>query len=64
MVETGSEDRIFPAAAAESAFADLAGVYSALGVSERLEHDRFDGGHKWHGERAYPFLERWLANPK
>ncbi len=37
-------------------------VYDALGVPERLEHDVFEGGHRWHGEHAYPFLERWLSS--
>ena len=40
--------------------ARLATVYEQLGVPERLEHDVFDGGHRWNGDRAYPFLERWL----
>jgi hypothetical protein len=25
-----------------------------------VEHDVFDGGHRWNGDRAYPFLQRWL----
>ena len=40
--------------------ARLATVYEQLGVPERLEHDVFDGGHRWNGDRAYPFLDRWL----
>ena len=30
---------------------------------DALAHDVFDGGHQWHGDRAYPFLERWLGTP-
>jgi dienelactone hydrolase len=60
LVETGTEDNIFPVDAARRTMASLADVFTALGVGDRLEHDVFEGGHKWHGERAYPFLERWL----
>ena len=61
LVETGTEDNIFPVDAARAAMDQLAAVYAALGHADRLEHDVFEGGHKWHGERAYPFLERWLG---
>jgi dienelactone hydrolase len=60
LIETGTEDLIFPEAGARREVARLASVYEALGVPERLEHDVFEGGHRWHGDRAYPFLERWL----
>jgi dienelactone hydrolase len=60
LVETGTEDPIFPVAGAQREMARLAVVYDALGVRERLEHDVFEGGHRWNGDRAYPFLERWL----
>ncbi|MDQ1532753.1 MAG: hypothetical protein QOF28_514 [Actinomycetota bacterium] len=60
LVETGTDDPIFPVTAAREAFATLTHVYDALGVRERLVHDVFEGGHRWHGERAYPFLEREL----
>ena len=61
LVETGTEDPIFPVAAARREFARLAAVYDALGVPERVEHDVFEGGHQWHGERAYDFLAHWLG---
>ena len=28
---------------------------------DALHHDVFAGGHRWHGEQAYPFLARHLA---
>ena len=61
LVETGTDDLIFPPAGARREMARLATVYETLGEPDRLEHDVFVGGHRWHGERAYPFLERWLA---
>ncbi|MHB8467884.1 MAG: alpha/beta hydrolase family protein [Acidimicrobiales bacterium] len=60
LVETGTEDNIFPVDAARSTMAALAEVYAALEVGDRVEHDVFEGGHKWHGDVAYPFLEKWL----
>jgi len=60
LVETGTEDMIFPLPAAETAVGDLIKVYAQLGAERALEHDVFEGDHQWHGARAYPFLERWL----
>jgi hypothetical protein len=60
LIETGTEDPIFPVAAARREFARLARVYDALGVADRLEHDVFEGEHRWNGVRAYEFLEQWL----
>lgn len=60
LVETGTDDPIFPVDAATREVARLAHVYAALGASEKLEHDVFDGGHRWNGELAFPFLARWL----
>jgi fermentation-respiration switch protein FrsA (DUF1100 family) len=61
LIESGSDDPIFPAPAADRAHVRLDSVYQALGAADRLELDRFEGGHRWHGERAYPFLDRWLG---
>jgi hypothetical protein len=61
LVETGTKDDIFPLTAARAAVDDLARVYAHLGAPDALEHDVFEGGHEWHGTRAYPFLQRWLA---
>jgi dienelactone hydrolase len=60
LVESGTEDLIFPADAAVREVARLATVYAALGVPEGLEHDVFEGGHRWHGIRSHDFLDRWL----
>ncbi len=60
LVETGTEDPIFPVAGAGREMARLEVVYDALGAPDAVEHDVFDGGHRWNGVRAYPFLERWL----
>jgi dienelactone hydrolase len=61
LVESGTGDNIFPVAAAQLTMAALHNAYDVLGVPDHLEHDVFEGGHRWHGERAYPFLARWLG---
>jgi dienelactone hydrolase len=61
LVETGTEDILFPQAAAEGAMAQLRLVYEHLGGSTGLVHDVFEGEHQWHGVAAYPFLGRWLG---
>jgi dienelactone hydrolase len=61
LVETGSEDNIFPAAATVEVCERLDRVYAAMSAGDRFELDAFQGGHRWHGERAYPFLARWLG---
>ncbi len=61
LVETGTDDVIFPVDAARATVADLQRVYAALHAPPgALVHDVFEGGHRWHGDLAYPFLERWL----
>ncbi len=60
LVESGIDDPIFPADVARQTVAQLRVVYAALGADEHLYHDVFAGGHQWHGEVAYPFLDRFL----
>jgi dienelactone hydrolase len=61
LVETGTEDPIFPVGPAIREVTRLAPVFDVLGASDALEHDVFEGGHRWNGELAYPFLTRWLG---
>jgi dienelactone hydrolase len=62
LVETGTEDDLFPAPVATKEIERLQAVYEALGAPDRLVHDVFAGGHEWHGVEAYPFLEQWLGD--
>jgi dienelactone hydrolase len=64
LVETGTEDPIFPLDGARREMARLAAVDAALGANGRLEHDVFEGGHRWNGERAVPFLANALGMPR
>ena len=61
LVESGREDFLFPIEAATESMAELAAVYSAMRApSHALEHHVFDGGHRWDGETALAFCDRWL----
>lgn len=62
LIETGTEDPLFPVAAATESVRRTRLVYEAGGGSDRLVHDVFEGGHEWHGIEALPFLDRWLAH--
>jgi len=61
LVETGTDDDLFPAPVATAEMGKLRGVYRSLGAGDRLVHDVFAGGHEWHGVEAYPFLDRWIG---
>jgi dipeptidyl aminopeptidase/acylaminoacyl peptidase len=61
LAENGTEDFIFPVAAARETVAALRRVYAQLGApDDALVHDVFAGGHMWHGTETPAFLERWL----
>ncbi len=62
LVESGTEDDLFPFATAIESVRRTRLVYEALGAGDRLEHDIFEGGHQWHGTEALPFLDRWLGH--
>lgn len=62
LVETGTEDPLFPEAVARDTVAQLGPVWAALGAPVgALEHDVFAGGHEWHGANVVAFLERALG---
>jgi len=61
LIETGTEDPLFPLPAAVESVRRTRLVYEHHDAGDRLEHDVFDGGHQWHGTAAIPFLNRWLA---
>jgi dienelactone hydrolase len=61
LIETGTEDPLFPLPAALESVRRTRLVYEHDQAGNRLEHDVFDGGHQWHGLAAIPFLNRWLS---
>jgi dienelactone hydrolase len=60
LIETGTEDYLFPVAAATESVRRTRLVYEERGAGDHLVHDVFEGEHQWHGTEAVPFLERCL----
>lgn len=61
LIESAMDDPLFPRTAAEASVARLRPVYESMNATDALVHDVFPGGHQWHGEVAYPFLQKWLG---
>jgi fermentation-respiration switch protein FrsA (DUF1100 family) len=61
LVESGTQDGIFPAIATEAAYRKLQQVYELLDVPERLDKDIFPGDHQFSGRKAFAWLNRWLV---
>jgi dienelactone hydrolase len=59
--EVGLRDGLISPQWADEALARIRRAYQALDAEDRLLVDRFDGRHQWHGEMAYPLLEKVLG---
>jgi hypothetical protein len=59
--EVGSRDDLIPPKEADEALRRLRRAYQALGAEDRLQVDRFEGGHVLHGKAAYSLLEKVLG---
>ncbi len=58
LVESGTDDPLFPVDAAVATVAGLRRVYAALGASPAaVVHDVFDGDHRWHGTHVPTVLK-------
>jgi hypothetical protein len=62
LVESGTGDPIFPVDGARRAMVDLRLVYEVLGAPFHVEHDVFEGDHRWNGVQAMPFLANHLES--
>jgi dienelactone hydrolase len=60
LIESGSQDHIFPRAGVQRGVAALRRIYECFGVAGCLETDFFEGGHRWSGARAYGWLAQEL----
>jgi Abhydrolase family len=57
LVESGTDDLIFPIDAARQTVDQLGRVYTTLDApADALVHDVFNGGHRWHGTATESFL--------
>lgn len=60
LIETGTQDSIFPTSATQKSFVRLKEIYSIFDTTQKLELDIFDGDHAWSGAKAYDWLAKWL----
>jgi dienelactone hydrolase len=56
----GSKDTLIEPRWAEEALTRMRRAYKAAGASERLQVDRFEGGHTWNWDVARPLMEKVL----
>jgi dienelactone hydrolase len=61
--EVGSRDGLIAPDWAAAALDRIGRAYKALGAEDRLQVDRFEGAHEWHGTLAYPLLDAVLRAP-
>jgi dienelactone hydrolase len=61
LIESGTEDILFPVAIAAEGVRELKRLYQHLGNGDGIQHDIFEGDHQWHGVDAYTFFDRWLS---
>jgi dienelactone hydrolase len=61
LVESGTDDPIFPEEAARRTVASLAVLYERAGVPNALVHAVFAGDHRWYGAEVEAFLERTIG---
>lgn len=54
--DAGEHDPLFPVADAKESFRLVKRVYAVLGAEDRVQQEIFDGGHRFHGGRGWPFL--------
>lgn len=58
--EAGRQDPLMVEGWLETAFERIRRAYRAYGAEDRLELERFDGGHRWNGLRALALLGQVL----
>jgi dienelactone hydrolase len=64
LIETGDKDPLNGKSGLKNVNSQVAiarKAYRVLGASDKLVHDVFEGGHKWHGTVAVPFIKSALA---
>ena len=60
LMESGTDDDIFPIDGVKSSYARLETLYGKLNVRDKLDIDIFKGDHQISGAKAYDFLVKWL----
>ena len=63
LVETGDSDPLNGASGVRNVTSQLRTTrraYRIFGAEKQLKHDVFEGGHRWHGVKAIPFMQKHL----
>jgi len=58
--EVGSDDKLIVPVWSDKFRARLRQAYRAAGKPDALRFDDFEGGHRWHGEVAFPLFRKTL----
>jgi hypothetical protein len=64
MVERGHCDTVAPDEWVAGEYAKARWMYDMLGLGDRTEIEFYTGGHCFHCERAFGFLDKWLRWPQ
>ena len=63
LIETGTQDLLNGASGMKNVASQvriMRRAYRLLSASNAIRHDVFEGGHRWHGVHAIPWMQRWL----
>ncbi|MDM0075259.1 prolyl oligopeptidase family serine peptidase [Variovorax sp. J2P1-59] len=60
LIESGSQDQLFPIEGARKAAPEIARLYDRLGIPERFEFKEFVGRHDFDGEAAMNFIDQHM----
>lgn len=62
LLELGTVDGTSPEVFAMEAWAQIERIYEAAGTRDRLDIDVFETGHRYHGAKAFDWMQRWLLS--
>ncbi|HZJ57673.1 MAG TPA: alpha/beta hydrolase family protein [Clostridia bacterium] len=60
LIESGTDDPIFPINATQNAYDKVKEIYKFLDAEDRIDSDFFEGEHEISGVKAYDWLVKWL----
>lgn len=60
LFESAARDGCFPIRFTKEGFARVRAGYKVFGAEEAVAQDVWDAGHEWHGDLAYPFVDKVL----
>jgi dienelactone hydrolase len=64
LIETGNHDSLNGAGGLANVLPQVRTIrkaYRLFGAGSKLKHDIFEGGHRWHGAEAIPWMQHHLA---